>query len=290
MDAALLAEREAFKRRAMAVPVVENKKRKVEKESPKKPVPSKPASKPISDKERLDRMKSMGASSQYKFGVLARIVRHMKSRHMDGEDHPLGLEEILDETNQLDVSSKTRQWLLTEALNHNPKIEVTDEGSYMFRAPFKLRDKKSLLKMLKRRDLNGEGGVFYDDVNESLPKAEKIVQNLTSDGKIIQIPRPCDKKKVLFYYDHTSDLDLDDEFVKQWRSVSVDGVDEAKIEEYLAKQGITSMQDQGLKKFAMPKRKKGVAKRKTAPKDNQHMLGVLEDYSEGGLTASKADR
>lgn len=292
MDAALLAEREAFKRRAMAVPVLENKKKKVEKESPKKPVSSKPtSSKPISDEERLKRMKSMGASSQYKFGVLARIVRHMKSRHMDGEDHPLGLEEILDETNQLDVSGKTRQWLQMEALNHNPKIEVTDDQRYMFRAPFKLRDKKSLLKMLKRRDLNGEGGVFYDDVNESLPKAEKIVQSLTSDGKVIQIPRPCDKKKVLFYYDHTSDLDLDDEFVKQWRSVSVDGVDESKIEEYLAKQGITSMQDQGLKKFAMPKRKKGAGNRKNrAPKDNQHMAGILEDYSEGGLTASKADR
>ena len=34
------------------------------------------------------------------------------------------LEEILDETNQLDVSGKTRQWLQQEALNHNPKIEV----------------------------------------------------------------------------------------------------------------------------------------------------------------------
>ena len=32
MDAALLAEREAFKRRAMAVPIIENKKRKVSAE------------------------------------------------------------------------------------------------------------------------------------------------------------------------------------------------------------------------------------------------------------------
>ena len=64
---------------------------------------------------------------------------------------------------------------------------MTDDQRYMFKAPFKLRDKKSLLKLLKRRDLNGEGGVFFDDVNESLPKAEKIVQSLTGDGKIIQV-------------------------------------------------------------------------------------------------------
>ena len=84
MDAALLAEREAFKRRAMAVPTIENKKKKVneiicekknlhkshfvllkfERESPKKPVPSKPSSSkpPISAEQR----KAMGASSQYK--------------------------------------------------------------------------------------------------------------------------------------------------------------------------------------------------------------------------------
>lgn len=53
--------------------------------------------------------KSMAGSSQYKFGVLAKIVKHMKSRHQHGDDHPLNLEEILDETNQLDVGSKVKQ-------------------------------------------------------------------------------------------------------------------------------------------------------------------------------------
>jgi len=289
MDAALLAEREAFKRKAMAVPVLENKKKKVE-EPPKKGFISRPTS--SSEKVNVNKLKSSmgGSSSQYKFGVLARIVRHMKARHMDGEDHPLLLEEILDETNQLDVSSKTRMWLQNEALKQNPKIEVTDAGDrYMFRAPFKLRDKKSLMKLLKRKDLNGEGGVYYDDVNESLAKCEKIVQNLTTDGKLIQIPRPCDKKKVLFYYDHSTDFDVDDEFIKQWRSVSVDGVDDAKIEEYLDKQGIRSMQDQGMKKMNFPKRKKGQGKRKNrAPKDNEHMKDVLQDYSE--MTADRANK
>ena len=85
---------------------------------------------------------------------------------------------------------------------------MTDDQRYEFKAPFKLRDKKSLMKLLKRRDLNGEGGVLYDDINESLPKAEKIVSNLMAERKIIQINRPVDKKKVLFFYDHTSDLPL----------------------------------------------------------------------------------
>ena len=40
----------------------------------------------------------------------------MKNRHMEGEDHPLTLDEILDETNQLDISGATKQWLTLEAL------------------------------------------------------------------------------------------------------------------------------------------------------------------------------
>ena len=285
MNSALLKEREEFRKRAMAVPVVENKKRKVEE-----PVKKKEAPRPVSTAKVFDKIKSsMGSTSQYKFGVLTRIVRHMRERHMAGEDHPLNLEEILDETSQLDVSSKTRMWLSNEALKQNPKLELVEGDKYIYKPPFRLENKKSLIRLLKRKDLNGEGGVYYDDVVESLPKAEKIVKNLTEDNKIIQIARPCDKKKVLYYYDHTTDLDIDEEFIKQWRSVSVDGVDDAKIEEYLEKQGISSMRDNGPKKFAMPKRKKVAAKRKfRTPKDNEHMADVLQDYSE--MTAQKADK
>jgi len=39
------------------------------------------------------------------------------------------------------------------------------------------------------------------------------------------------------------------EFQKLWRSVPVDSIDEEKIEEYLKKQGISSMQETGPKKM-----------------------------------------
>lgn len=38
------------------------------------------------------------------------------------------------------------------------------------------------------------------------------------------------------------------EFQKLWRSVPVDSIDEDKIDEYLKKQGISSMQETGPKK------------------------------------------
>ena len=123
MDSALLKEREAFKRRAMAVPTVENKAAKRsdgsrDTKDKKKSAALGAQSQSAKAKQGLAQMKaaaaatttsSLGAgSSSYKFGVLAKIVRHMKSRHMEGEDHRLNLDEILDETNQLDVSHKVK--------------------------------------------------------------------------------------------------------------------------------------------------------------------------------------
>lgn len=59
-------------------------------------------------------------------------------------------------------------------------------------------------------------------------------------------------------------------------------MDDAKINEYLEKQGIRSMQDHGLKKSAPIKRKKPNNKRKQLkrPRDNDHLADVLETYDD----------
>jgi len=65
---------------------------------------------------------------------------------------------------------------LTEALVKNPKLEQTPEGGFLFKAPFKIRDKKGLIRLLKQHDLKGLGGVLLDDIKESLPHCEKALK------------------------------------------------------------------------------------------------------------------
>lgn len=55
-------------------------------------------------------------------------------------------------------------------------MEVTPDGRYMFKPPYKIRDGKGLLKLLKQADLKGLGGIMLDDVIESLPNHEKILK------------------------------------------------------------------------------------------------------------------
>ena len=94
-----------------------------------------------------------GGSSRIRFAVLSKMVHHMGHRHMEEEDMPLKLDEILDETNQIDVSSIIKLWLSTESLRKNPKIDARESGhetpdygpeyAYLFKPPYNIKNKKT---------------------------------------------------------------------------------------------------------------------------------------------------
>jgi len=301
MNSELLREREAFKRKAMAVPVVESRQPSAKRDKEDSGMSRKKAEKirelgaqSVSAKAKLNlaQMKQLGGqSSAYKFGVLTKIVRHMKTRHMAGEDQPLTIDDILDETRQLDVTSKIKQWLESEALLSNPKISakqsrMTPEGpqyTYLFKPPYEIASKKQLLRLLEKHDRQGLGGIFYEDLQESLPRCEKIINILMDQERITVIDRGADKKKVVFLRDLSEKMQFcpDQEFQKLWRSVGVESMDDLKIEDYLAKTGFAFMQDQRERKVIARKPvKRKINRKKRAPKDNEHLKDVLVDYDE----------
>lgn len=287
MDPALLRDRELFKKRALSNPAVEKRSASAESSKKKKAkidIGGTSSSKQSSDGSNGSfNLKSLSGSSNYKFGVLAKIVNYMKTRHQRGDTHPLALEEILDETQHLDIGMKQKQWLMSEALVSNPKIDIVD-GKYAFKPKYNLKDKKALLRLLDKHDQRGLGGILLEDIEEGLPNAQKAIKAL--GDQIIFVTRP-DKKKILFYNDKSCQFTVDEEFQKLWRSVPVDSMDEEKIEDYLKRQGISSMQDSGPKKvIPVQKRKKANSQKKRRFKThNDHLAGVLKDYTD--VTPSK---
>lgn len=290
MDPALLRDLEKFKKKTFATPVVESNKRKEAKESGDDPSKKKIKKDSAPPKPRVESnrdlfARSTGASGT-NFGILAKIINHMKIRYQQEDNEALSLQDLLDDTNQLDIGHKQRMWLETGALRDNPKVRVVEEGTevkYAFKPPFPdLTDRKTLMRLLLKYDTQGKGGIALEDLLESLPRCEKILKSL--GDKIITITRAADKKKVIFYNDKTIDIQIDEEFKKAWRSIAVDGLDEQKIEEYLQRQGITSMQDLGganKKNQVVQKRKKpSTRKSRFFKKTNDHVGDLLQDYSD----------
>ncbi|XP_037960176.1 general transcription factor IIE subunit 2-like isoform X1 [Teleopsis dalmanni] len=239
---------------------------------------------PSAPKLDANTYKTTAGTSQSRFGVLTKIVKHMRTRHQDGDDLPLSLEEILDETNQLDIGQSLKTWLADEALINNPKIKVSsDNQRFCFKPVYKLKDGKSLIHLLKQYDDNGLGGILLEDVQESLPHCKKILRSRAKD--IIYITRPNDKKKVLFYNDRTADFTIDEEFQKLWHSITVDGMEDSQIEEYLEKQGIRPMKAQEPKKPVLQRKKAPIKKREFKKlRHNKHLADVLKNYEDDTLT------
>lgn len=280
----MLRERELFKKRAYELPVIEKRKEADNNNnsgSSSQPPKKKIKKEPFITNQKQDFNNFKATVPAHNFSILAKIVNSMKERYLNQDSEAVTFEELLDETNQLDLSSKQKQWLLSESLPNNPRIQVTHDGRYAYKAVFNLKDKKSLIRLLDKYDSRGLGSITLDDVKESLPNAERIVKNLVDNKKIIMVTRPVDKKRVLFYNDLQLNFSVDEEFQKAWRSIAVEGIDEDKIEEYLKNHGISSMQDLNLKKFTRPMQKRKDKKRKTNFKKlNNHMGDLLQDYSD----------
>ena len=120
MDPELQRQKEAFKRRALVVPVIEKrtepkkkKEEKAHKRKKKKSKFSRPKPQPIpgSSVDQIKQAALVAHRSNNPYRVLKAVVDMMKQRYTSKDYEPLTLEEILTEINLTDLKTDTRQWL-----------------------------------------------------------------------------------------------------------------------------------------------------------------------------------
>lgn len=238
--------------------------------------------------------KTMTSWSQNNFSIIKKIVEFLKMTHLQGHNtEPYTLDEILESIEQLDqVSNRQKTWLENEVLEQNPRIRTikpeTKEGKnkYQFKPVIDVKGRSGLKKYLMEKYQSGEGATWYDDILESVPKAELVIKWLKNNNFIVVITRQNDKKKVVFYNESSNQQDnvmeIDEDFVKLWRSILVEGMADEKIEEYLENHGIQSLPDGTSRKIEPPQKRRKVMRRqnKNFKAHNEHMKDILEDYSE----------
>ncbi|KAF8362356.1 gtf-2E2 [Pristionchus pacificus] len=215
------------------------------------------------------------------FSTMAKIVDYMKKRRLSNitNDWGLSLNEILEEIQVFDLSKKSEQWL-REALPKNPRLTVVDDSKFVFKPPYPIKGKTSLIKVLVKQHQDGRGGILLSDLSECIPNPEKSLESLSSE--VIVIPTQVNKRKdkVIFWNDPSTNFEVDEDFKAIWRMISIDHLDEKKIEEYLVKHGIDTMRDLAPKKNMVGPPKRKQAKRRTNVKvHNEHLDDVLEDYN-----------
>ena len=286
MDPKLLKEHASFKKRSLATPSVESRKSKDKSKSAKddsnrksqKRSFSSAFSQPKKTSNNFD-YKTVTLRTKNRFAVLATIVDEMKKRHLSGEFDPLSLDEILDRIKYTDIDPNDKSWLANQALKENNKLSVKS-GKFVFKPVYSMKNKKQFLEVLQQHYNNGLGGMLFDDVEESLPSAERIVKHTTKKGLVLTVTRSTDKKVVLFHNDHQHSMDVDEKFKELWRHSSVEGMGESDIEKYLVNHGISAMKDSALRKPLASAKKKPIRKKKQFKVQNVHLdQGLLKDFN-----------
>lgn len=295
MDPKLAKAYQAFKKRSLALPTVESRKSKEKSKTSVQDDKSKLSSsksqkrsfggssiQPKKNNSSFD-YKTVTLRSKNRFAVLATIVDAMKKRHLESEFEALSLDEILDKIKYTDIDPNDKSWLANQALRDNNKLACKD-GKFVFRPIYSMKHKKSFLDVLQKHDQNGQGGMLFDDVQESLPDAEKIVHYTTSKELVLTVTRSTDKKVVLFHNDTQHSIAVDEKFKELWRHSSVEGMGENDIEKYLMNHGISAMKDSALRKpLASYQKKKASRKKKQFKVQNVHLQqGLLKDFNSEG--------
>lgn len=223
--------------------------------------------------------------------ILQMIVDKLKERFLDGNSEPLTIEEIANEIN-VTFDTSDRHWLVSGPLLSNERIDVKnidDVNKFVYKPPLELKGNKrlALLNLLKTRHEECEGAISVEDIRNSIPKsqskkldADKIIENLIKAGDVIKFAA-SNKREVLFYADRAHNLNVHQDFIKGWKSISVENKTPEEIREDLNREGHRGLMSNrtSLATNKESKTKKRPGRRTDRLKDNQHVADQLEDYS-----------
>ncbi|KRY68525.1 General transcription factor IIE subunit 2, partial [Trichinella pseudospiralis] len=290
MDSSLLKQREAFLKRASAVPTVFNRQdryssatntsEKHNSTSAKNAAVLSAVKKPKMAKSVVD-YKNAKACMATNFGILAKVLEHMKKRFLENLNWSLSLEEIFEELQMFGVSGKITMWL-KEILPGHPRMNVDEDGKFTYKPPYKVKGKNSLLALLKRREIDGAGALLLSELYDCVLHPDKLVQALGNQVLALNVSLNKRKDVALFYNESEPfHLSVDEDLKMMWRNISVSQYDDEKLEEYVRKQGLDTLL--GLKhrdgpgKAHIPKRK---PRKKPVVLQNEHLskTGLLESY------------
>ena len=200
MDASLQAQLNAYKKHAVSLPSLQ-KQKDAEK--------SKSAFSAFNRQASARSRYSTGPTQltegqqQHRAQIVKGLITHLREAHKKGDCHALTLNEICEEVNQHTLTETQKLWIEETAFQNHPKITVvkSERGlKFKFKPKFKIKDRKSLLAVLKDRHENRLGGVNFEDIDESMAKADRAVQKLKDANKIFEVVTKEQRKKRMIFY------------------------------------------------------------------------------------------
>ncbi|CAF0844375.1 unnamed protein product [Adineta steineri] len=246
-------------------------------------VQQKPKQKPL---KRLSNITSQN-STQNKSWQLAKIIEFLRLYYLKNphSDH-LTLDEIVKQCENLSLDCSTEQWLITEALPNNPRVDmqlIDNSTKFHYKPPLQIEHDqgqvRSVLDILKTLYETYDKTTAVEDIQDSTTKANMIVKRLKEKGKIVGYTGK-NKKEFLVYNDSKLNLPIHSDFIQQWRSVSIEGLTKENIRQYLRNSGHTVHgEEEDLHQVTLHTTTSGRRPRRPIIQQNVHIADQLQTYT-----------
>uniref|UniRef100_A0A914PGG4 Transcription initiation factor IIE subunit beta n=1 Tax=Panagrolaimus davidi TaxID=227884 RepID=A0A914PGG4_9BILA len=215
------------------------------------------------------------SSSSSSFGMMAKIVDYMKKRHLENQHWSLTLNECLNEMNQT-VTKEIEQWLI-EKLPECPKLLFNEERKFCYKPPYKIKTDEQIKAQLLKNYCDEKGAILLSELNDCITKADERMSKIGSSCITVPCHYKKKKDKAYFYNDSNIGITVDEEYLILWRTIPV--LDEKRIEEYLAENGLTIIKDQAQRRIVHSSNtNRRMQPRRPGKIQNTHMSDILESY------------
>jgi len=169
---------------------------------------------------------------------------------------------------------------LVNLLQTHPKVTYHhDTDLYEFRPMLNIRNESSLLATLAKQP-TGQG-IAVKELKDGYPAVEEDLKKLETMGQVLVIRGKKDgQARVVWYNDPSLNVAISDDFKHMFHELKVP--DAADLPRELEKLGMTpaSVDPRTIKKMVVDKDKKKKKNRRRGKITNNHLFGILQDYSQ----------
>ncbi|UJR11950.1 hypothetical protein I4U23_016128 [Adineta vaga] len=217
---------------------------------------------------------------------LAKIIEFLRLYYLKNPDSVhLTLDEILEQCENLSLDSKTKQWLISEALPNNRRIDMKffdNSIKFHYKSPLQLkcdqgRQVRTVLNVFKTHYETYDKQITVEDVQDSIINADWIIRRLKEKEKIVGYTGN-NKEEVLIYNDQKFNLQIHSHFLKEWRTVPDGEITKEDIRKYLHNHGYIAYGKES-NQIPLPNTTSRQRKQKPIIKQNQHIANQLEVYT-----------
>ncbi|XP_030376664.1 uncharacterized protein LOC115625669 [Scaptodrosophila lebanonensis] len=169
-------------------------------------------------------------------GVVTKCVKVLRARYQADIMVAMGFKDLLRDSRLDNIEEDLKTWLMRYGLPKSIKVDCVKPNKFRYKPKYDIPNARAFLTLLRDHERRGLGGIWLEDIKESLPHAEKVLEKTRDSYHVVY--RKVDKRVVIYYRKKSLDIVVNPGLQDIWQEISVAYLTDSQIEAHLKSRGI----------------------------------------------------